>query len=1092
MEEGAALLEKTVSGVPLSKEQFRIPPKELGIMPFWFWNGNLDYDEMEYQLKELHSKGIPGFFIHSRFGLTVPYLSDEWFKRVQFTIDKARELDMQVWIYDEKNWPSGTVGWEIPTLYPDLQQRYLELVVMDFHGPFFTYLEGTDSRYLDLEDSEPIFACGVRAEEFESGQIREVIDVTPNLSFDKIIPWEAPEGRWKLLYFVERRAKWYIDALNPESTRKFIEKTHEQYKKWVGKDFGDLVPGFYTDEPALHYFEVGKDNYIIPWSKRMFKIFREANGYDLKPYLPALFAGMGEKTTKVRYDFYNTINQTYAEAFYGQIREWCEENDVLHTGHLLYEEYLRLQSRCEGNLFNLLKELHIIGVDHLYPRIGNEERAEEHVALKLGSSAAHHFGSTRLLCESLGGTYWDCTMERMKWIADWEYVLGVNLFNPHGFHYSIEGERKRDWPPSQFYHHPWWKQYGLFNDYLTRNGYMLSGGRHVAKVAMLFPMTSMWATYVPQAPTPENHIIEAEFNYLTDALLRVHFDYDYVDEDVLAGAEIKDGKIVVRDEEYSVLLLPPLTTIKETTMDQIEKFVAAGGHVIGDIMLPTESPAGLDHSIVQRLEKIFGVNPIEIREQWLADQKGQPRVSTVEHENGSKAILVTGGGFGASGSLDLLDEVLRQSITPDVEIDDPNVFYLHRVKDGKDVYFFVNPTWEERTITISLEGEGSVEYWKQETGEILPVCVYEIADGRTTFQITLTEIGSGIYVLNKGDNKLHVHKSNTIVDQITETHVSGYSRGEEDARIQLSTGETKELDNIPAGAEVLLDGPWDFAVDADNAHLTASFQVFVDEENIGLEQGFHKPEYDDSDWMTFIQGAWELQLPHERDEEVYPETVWYRCSFQADYIPENLRVLIDGCKGDSTFFINGVEATGERRRCKFDAQIQEMDISELCQEGTNTIAIRLVVHEKVAGMLDPLKIVGDFSLAKTNDGWVLRKPVTQMQLGSWTEQGYPYFAGTGTYTKVFDLPEHFAGKRVFIQIDCGDDVAEIDINGVRAGTMLWHPYTVEITDQLQPGSNEVKIHVTNTLINFLEGVERPGGLFAVPRLTPYSVYHFEL
>jgi len=119
-----------------------------------------------------------------------------------------------------------------------------------------------------------------------------------------------------------------------------------------------------------------------------------------------------KKTTKVRYDFYNTINQTYAEAFYGQIREWCEENDVLHTGHLLYEEYLRLQSRCEGNLFNLLKELHIIGVDHLYPRIGNEERAEEHVALKLGSSAASSFlASTRLLCESLGATYWgDCTM----------------------------------------------------------------------------------------------------------------------------------------------------------------------------------------------------------------------------------------------------------------------------------------------------------------------------------------------------------------------------------------------------------------------------------------------------------------------------------------------------------------------------------------------------------------------------------------------------------------------------------------------------------------------------------------------------------
>jgi hypothetical protein len=72
----------------------------------------------------------------------------------------------------------------------------------------------------------------------------------------------------------------------------------------------------------------------------------------------------------------------------------------------------------------------------------------------------------------MGGTYWDCTLERMKWIANWEYVLGVNLFNNHGYHYSIEGERKRDWPPSQFYHHTWWKYYNLFTTYMARLGHI--------------------------------------------------------------------------------------------------------------------------------------------------------------------------------------------------------------------------------------------------------------------------------------------------------------------------------------------------------------------------------------------------------------------------------------------------------------------------------------------------------------------------------------------------------------------------------------------------------------------------------------------
>jgi hypothetical protein len=69
--------------------------------------------------------------------------------------------------------------------------------------------------------------------------------------------------------------------------------------------------------------------------------------------------------------------------------------------------------------------------------IGSRDRPDEHVAIKLASSAAHHLGSEQLLCESFGSIFMDATMQRMKWIAAWEYVLGVNLLNPHGFHFTL-------------------------------------------------------------------------------------------------------------------------------------------------------------------------------------------------------------------------------------------------------------------------------------------------------------------------------------------------------------------------------------------------------------------------------------------------------------------------------------------------------------------------------------------------------------------------------------------------------------------------------------------------------------------------------
>ena len=42
-----AFSRKLVDGENLTKENFKIPPKELGILPFWFWNGEMNEQEME-------------------------------------------------------------------------------------------------------------------------------------------------------------------------------------------------------------------------------------------------------------------------------------------------------------------------------------------------------------------------------------------------------------------------------------------------------------------------------------------------------------------------------------------------------------------------------------------------------------------------------------------------------------------------------------------------------------------------------------------------------------------------------------------------------------------------------------------------------------------------------------------------------------------------------------------------------------------------------------------------------------------------------------------------------------------------------------
>ncbi len=147
-----------IDGETLTKDNFTTPPMEMGILPFWFWNGELKDKELEWQMKEYKDKGVEGVILHGRFGLKVPYLSKEWFQQVKYVVEKAKDIDLDIWVYDEMNWPSGTAERQVLKKYPYLTQKYLELVVLNVPGPLFTYLEATDSRYINTGDATPIVA----------------------------------------------------------------------------------------------------------------------------------------------------------------------------------------------------------------------------------------------------------------------------------------------------------------------------------------------------------------------------------------------------------------------------------------------------------------------------------------------------------------------------------------------------------------------------------------------------------------------------------------------------------------------------------------------------------------------------------------------------------------------------------------------------------------------------------------------------------------------------------------------------------------------------------------------------------------------
>jgi hypothetical protein len=407
-------------------------------------------------------------------------------------------------------------------------------------------------------------------------------------------------------------------------------------------------------------------------------------------------------------------------------------------------------------------------------------------------------------------------MQRMKWIADWECVLGINVINPHGFHYTLEGPRKRDWPPSMFYQYPWWPYYGEFSRYIGRVSYALSGGRHVAKVALLWPINAMFATYTPQKHDTLGDRIEGDFNALTDLLLRLHHDFDYLDEDVLARATIEGGTVRVGDEAYELVVLPPVSHVKLGTLERLERFVAGGGRVLGTVFLPAAAfgPEGLV-DVSGRVEALFGVDPRETQASF-AHADGV-RVVVREHAGGGRAAFLRAGGIVRTGTeVDAnvttgVREAVAGLVDPDVRIDNEELFCLHRAKDDRDLYFVVNPTFEEQHAGVSLTGDVAPVLWDPSTGEERRPASVDRGDGRTRFPLTLPPTGSA-FVVVPGTHGL-------------------------DAPGPLA----------PTGEPVTLGGDWEFEALDDNALVLRAWLAVPEEEGHPAEE-YAGCEVDERGW----------------------------------------------------------------------------------------------------------------------------------------------------------------------------------------------------------------------------------------------------
>jgi hypothetical protein len=178
----------------------------------------------------------------------------------------------------------------------------------------------------------------------------------------------------------------------------------------------------------------------------------------------------------------------------------------------------------------------------------------------------------------------------------------------------------------------------------------------------------------------------------------------------------------------------------------------------------------------------------------------------------------------------------------------------------------------------------------------------------------------------------------------------------------------------------------------------------------------------------------------------------------------NIKAVVER-PGLWTITVNGMEVKPDEGKWWLDRSFAVFSIGMIVKQGDNTIALK-TSPMKIHAEIEPVYIVGDFSVKPAEKGWVVESPAKILTTGTWKEQGLPFYSWGITYTKEFNL-EKPSGNW---EIDPGEwtgTIAEVYVNGKPAPAIAFPPYNSDITPMIQPGMNNVEIKVIGSLKNLL-------------------------
>lgn len=677
----------------MDKKLFKNPPANFRGAPFWGWNGKITKEEVESQIETFKEMGFGGYHIHPRSGMDTEYMGDEYMKLVKDCVEKGKEEGMYTYLYDEDRWPSG-FGGGLVTKNPEYRARQLLFTPVSYEEYGEVNPEPKFSVTTQRSGNGSLIAC-YDIELDEKGFLK---------SFKKINENDTVSGtKWYAYAETAISSPWFngytnVDVLNPDATDEFIKVTHQRYYDVIGDDFGKAVPSIFGDEAQVSFKQMlaspfDKSDVLLSWTPKILEEYKAFYNADLLDVLP-LLVWEGDGADEARYRYHNLVAELFARNYIDRIGKWCREHNLKFTGHMISEGSLAGQTFAIGDVMRAYRGLAIPGVDILCD-------CDDFLSIKQVASSSRQFGANGVLSELYGVTDWDFDFRGQKYQGDWQAALGVTLRCHHLSWYTMEGEAKRDYPPTLNYQAPWHKKYSYLEDHYSRINYILSLGKQDIKIGVLNPIESIWAHYGnKEQTTASQDNMQKVYDFTVETLMKNTVDFDCISE---ANMEIlykneSDGLLHLGEESYEVIILPCCETLRKSTQDMLADFEKRGGKLIfiGETPKNTDGALGnifSDREAMQMFDNVLLAEIEKYRKVRIYSDYGSPS----------------------------------------------SAFFHNHIKcdDGKEYLFLascVRPANKHnalsRKYSIRIDGEYSVNVCDTLSGETLPVYA-EIKDGKT-------------------------------------------------------------------------------------------------------------------------------------------------------------------------------------------------------------------------------------------------------------------------------------------------------------------------------------------------------------------------